>query len=92
MRPRDARDALVGFLEGYVLTATIEVALEFGHVALVAVVAAALVEHLDEDLEQGIGLVLGDEGRLLIDVEQDALGRDASRLVQERRQECVGGL
>ena len=53
--------------------------------ALVAVVAAALVEDLDEHLEQGVGLVLGDQRGLLVDVEQQALGRDALGLRQQAR-------
>ena len=58
LRPRDAGDALERLLERLVLAAVVEVALEPGDVALVAVVAAALVEDLDEHLEQGVGLVL----------------------------------
>ena len=56
--PRDAGDALERLLEGLVLAAVVQVALEPGDVALVAVVAAALVEDLDEHLQQGVGLVL----------------------------------
>ena len=90
--PRDAGDALEGLLERLVLAAVVEVALEAGDVALVAVVAPALVEDLDEHLEQGVGLVLGDQGGLLVDVEQQALGRDAVGLVEQAGQERVGGL
>ena len=70
----------------------VEVALEPGDVSLVAVVAAALVEDLDEHLEQGVALVLADQGGLLVDVEQQALGRDAVCLVEQAGQEGVGAL
>ena len=90
--PRDAGDPLEGFLERVVLTAGVEVTLEACDVALVAVVAAALVEDLHEHLEQGVGLVLGDERGLLVDVEQQALGRDALRLGEQGRQEGPTGL
>ena len=90
--PVTAGDALVGLLERLVLAAVVEVALEAGDVALVAVVAAALVEDLDEHLQQGVGLVLGDERRLLVDVEQQALGRDALGLRQQGGQEGASGL
>ena len=83
--PRDAGDALERLLERVVLTAVVEVALEAGDVALVAVVAAALVEDLHEHLEQGVGLVLADQRGLLVDVEQQALGRDALGLGEQAR-------
>ena len=92
LRPRDAGDPLERFLECVVLAAGVEVALEACDVALVAVVAPALVEDLDEHLEQGVGLVLGDERGLLVNVEQQALGRDALRLGEQRRQEGATGL
>ena len=78
-------------LNALVLAAVVEVALEPGDVSLVAVVAAALVEDLDEHLEQGVGLVLADQRGLLVDVEQQALGRDAVGLVEQAGQERVGG-
>ena len=92
LSPGDARDALERLLERVVLSAVVEVALEPGDVSLVAVVAAALVEDLDEHLEQGVGLVLADQGGLLVDVEQQALGRDAVCLVEQAGQEGVGAL
>src|SRR5690606_88191 len=89
LRPRDAGDALERLLERVVLTPRIEVPLKARDMALVAVVAPALVEDLHEDLEQGVGLVLGDERCLLVDVEQKALGWDALGLGQQGGQECT---
>ena len=87
VRPVATRDAHVRGLERLVLAAVIKVTLEAGYVSLVAVVAAALVEDLDKHLQQGVGLVLRDKRGLLVDVEQQALGRDAVGLGQQRRQE-----
>ena len=66
-----------GLAEAPQQAAAVEVAFEAGHRRLARVVAAGLVEHLDEDLQQGVGLVLVDERRLLVDVEQQAGGGDA---------------
>ena len=95
LRPVDARVLLEGGLEGVVLAALVEVLLEAGDGPVVAEVATALVEDLDEDLEQGVRLVLGDQCRLLVDVEEQALGRDGGRLLQRsdrasRRRSCPG--
>ena len=80
--PRDTGDALERVLEGLILAPVVELALEASDVALVAVVALRLVEDLDEHLEQGVGLVLADQGGLLVDVEQQALGGDPVSLVR----------
>ena len=91
LRPVPAGDPRVRLLEGVVLATVVQVAFEPGDVPLVAVVAAGVVEHLDEHLQQGIGLVLGDQGGLLIDVEQQALRRDTRGLAQQCGQERVRG-
>ena len=92
LRPLPPGDASVGRLELLVLAAVVQVPLESGDVALVAVVAATVVEDLHEHLQQRIGLILADQGRLLVDVEQQALRRNARGLAQQRGQECALGL
>ena len=92
LRPVDAGVLLEGGLEGVVLAALVEVLLEAGDGAVVAEVAAALVEDLDEDLEQRVCLVLGDQRGLLVDVEEQALGRDGGGLLQRCDEHRVIGL
>ena len=72
-------DWLIALLERCVQPALVEVALELGDVALLAVVAAHLVEDLDEHGQQRIDLGLADDVRFLVDVEQDAFGGDGDR-------------
>ena len=80
--PAAAVHPLVGLLERLELAALVEVVLELGHIALVAVVALQLVEHLHEHL-QDRGLVgAADAIELLIDVEQQAARRDRRRLLE----------
>ena len=78
-RPLAAGDRRVRLLERGVLAAAVQVALELGDMALLAVVAAHLVEDLDEHGEQRVDLRLADQDGLLVDVEEDALGGDADR-------------
>ena len=90
--PLPARHRPEGILEGVELTFVVELTLEPGDVTLVAVVAAGLVEDLHEHPQQGIGLILADQGGLLVDVEQQAPRRDTVGLVEQRGQEGVGRL
>ena len=92
--PRDAGDLGENLLEVLKQTAPIQVSLEAGHRRLARVVAPCLVEDLDEHLQEGVGLVLVDQGRLLIDVEQQGCGRDVLNLSELALQEgillCLG--
>ena len=92
LEPLPARHRSERFLEGVELTFVVELTLEPCDVPLVAVVSAGLVEDLHEHPQQGIGLVFADQGGLLVDVEQQALRRDAVGLVEQRGQEGVGCL
>ena len=90
--PLPARHRSERFLEGVELAFVVELTLEPSDVTLVAVVAAGLVEDLHEHPQQGIGLILADQGGLLVDVEQQAPRRDTVGLVEQRGQEGVGRL
>ena len=87
--PGAAGDALVGRLKGDVEPTAVEIALELGDVALLAVVAGELVEDLDEDRQQGVDLRLADHIGLLVDVEQDALRRDGNGALEVAAQDLV---
>ena len=63
--------------------------LELGHVALVAVIALQLVEHLHEHFEDRCLVGAADAIELLVDVEQQAAGRDRCRLFQVGAQDFV---
>ena len=87
--PGFAGQALVGVFEGRELVAAVQVAFKLGDVALLAKVAAHLVEDFDEHRQQGIDLVLADDVGLLVDVEQDTLGRDGDGLFQRGAQQFI---
>ena len=76
-------------LERLELAALVEVVLELGHVALVAVVALQLVEHLHEHLEDRCLVGAADAIELLVDVEQQAAGRNRSGLLEVGAQDLV---
>ena len=80
---------LVGVFEGGELVAAVQVAFKLGDIALLAKVAAHLIEDLDEHRQQGIDLVFADDVGLLVDVEQDALRWDGNGLFQGRAQQLI---
>ena len=63
--------------------------LELGHIALVAVIALQLVEHLHEHLEDRCLVGAADAIELLIDVEQQAARWDRSCLLQVGTEDFV---
>ena len=75
---RTSGDLLESLLEGTRRVRAVQVALELGDVALLAIVAAHLVEDFDKHREQGVDLRLADHVGFLVDVEQNALGRDVT--------------
>ncbi len=87
--PADARGLLEGLAVLIELVAAIEIALELGDVALLAVVTAGFVENLHEDRQQRVDLGLADDIGFLVDVEQDALRRHPGRLLEGAAQHLV---
>ena len=87
--PGKARDGAVRLLESRVVPTVVQVPLELGNVPLLAVVAAHLVEDLDEHSQQRVDLCLADHIRLLVDVEEDALGRNGGRSLEITAQNFV---
>src|SRR5699024_6031637 len=92
LRPVDTGVRGEGGLERLALAAIVEILLEPGHSTVITEVTAALVEDLDADLEQRISLILSDQGRLLIDIEKQALRRDRSGLPQRSNEHRIIGL
>lgn len=72
----------IGLLERRELAAHVEVVLEAGNVSLLPEIAATLVQHLHEHLEDRGRVVTADPVELLIDVEEDAFRRHAGALRQ----------
>ena len=68
------------------MSTAVQVTLELRNVPLLAVVAAHLVKDLDEHGQQHVDLRLADHIRLLVDVEEDALGwnGEGARLINRR--------
>ena len=87
--PAAAVHPLVGLLEGLELAALVEVVLELGHIALVAVVPLQLVEHLHEHFEDRCLVGAADAIELLIDVEQQAARRDRRCLLEVSADDLV---
>ena len=74
--PRPARHGFVGGLEWPIQAPAVEIALELGNVALLPIVAAHLVEHLDKNSDEGVELLFADDIGFLVDVEQNAFRWD----------------
>src|SRR3546814_8556452 len=87
--PRLVGQGLVGRLERLELTTPVQVALELRDIALLAVVAAGFVEHLDEYRQQRIDLGLADDVGLLVNVEQNAFGWNGDGLLQLGAQQFI---
>ena len=87
--PRHPGGVREGRREGLQQPPAVQVPFETGHRGLPRVVAARLVEDLDEDLKEGIGLVLVDQRSLLIDVEQQGGRRDARGPCQQAAEHGV---
>ena len=92
LRPVDAGVLREDRLERLVLASLVEILLEPGDGAIVSEVAAAFIENLDEYLEQRVSLVLGDQGRLLVNIEEQALRRDGCGFFQRGGEQRVVGL
>ena len=74
--------SLVGIFEKFQLVSAVQIPLKLSDVPLLAEVAAHLIEDFDEHRQQGVDLALADDVGFLVDVEQNALGRDGDSLFQ----------
>ncbi|MDX5278315.1 hypothetical protein ITH39_24900 [Salmonella enterica subsp. enterica serovar Weltevreden] len=74
--------AVVGFFERLQLVSTVQVSLELGDVPLLAKIAAHLVEDFHKHRKQSVDLSFADNVGLLVDIEQNAFGRDRHGLFE----------
>jgi hypothetical protein len=88
--PSPARQpARYAILKGLILAAAVQVALELGNVALLAIVPAHLVEDLDEDRQQRVELTLADHVGLLVDIEENAFRWNIDRTLEVAAQNLI---
>jgi len=81
-QPIRARDLAVSCLECAIQSFLIQIPFKLGNVALVAIIPAGFVEHLDEYRQQAVEFTLGDRVGFLVNIEQDALRGDAGGFLQ----------
>ena len=87
--PGSAVQLEIGFLEGDKVTPHVQVMLELGDVSLLAVVALQLVQDFHEHFQDRSGMIPSDAIELLVDVEQDASGRDRRSFAQVRLHDLI---
>ena len=80
--PGAPTDAGIGRFERRKLAARVEVVLKLRDVFLLGIVTLIFVEHLDKDIQHWRAWVAANRVGLLVDVEQNAVRRDAHRPLQ----------
>jgi len=73
---------LVGYCELFIEAPAVEIPLKLRNMSLLSIVAAHFIKDLDKDRKQSIELRLADHISFLVDVEENAFGRNGHRTLE----------